>query len=136
MCCVGSVELKHFPCFHTVTKTRVEVWENERLHLIKAHVFKILFYKYISKYRKCWCIYCRYVVNQGLSSERPSLETLDFVFRIFAVHQHLYIYFENEKSAQLTRQINPRGCMLIYFFCSSLQVCFLIALVCGSSHKL
>ena len=22
---------KHFPCFHTVIKTRVEVWENEKL---------------------------------------------------------------------------------------------------------
>ena len=22
---------KHFPCFHTVTETRVEVWENEKL---------------------------------------------------------------------------------------------------------
>ena len=22
---------KHFPCFHTVIETRVEVWENEKL---------------------------------------------------------------------------------------------------------
>ena len=24
-------ERKHFPCFHTVIETRVEVWENEKL---------------------------------------------------------------------------------------------------------
>ena len=41
---------------------------------------------------KGWCT--ADIPNQTRSNEWPSLETLDLVFRIAAVHQPFYIYFD------------------------------------------